>query len=125
MVQEWAEMEDGVRRSNQHFEASSWTRAVSLSWRNRNAALGRSWSNRRQPNQHRQTLGPRVDVRPTSPPAGGGGIGRIRPIPNQPKLADKGTAPSKHAIFAPQSSLRFFGDCSPKKWPLRGNSDEA
>src|SRR6202035_6037756 len=92
MVQEWAEMEDGVRRPNQRLEASSWTRPLSLSWRRRNAALGRSWSNRRQPNQHRQTLGARVDVRPTSPLLGGGGTGRIRPIPNQLKLADKGIA---------------------------------
>src|ERR1700738_28533 len=92
MVQEWTEMEDGVRRPNQRLEASSWTRPLSLSWRRRNAALGRSWSNRRQPNQHRQTLGARIDVRPTSPLSGGGETGRIGRSQISLKLAGKGIA---------------------------------
>src|SRR5215475_58485 len=98
MVQEWAEMAYGMRRPNQRLETPSWTCALSLSWRGRNAALGWAWSDRRQPNQHRQTPGPGIGVKPHHPTGRWGRNTPNPPILHLPKVFDGGIAPPKHTI---------------------------
>src|ERR1700751_2663449 len=104
MVQEWAEMANGMRRPNQRLETTSWTGALSISWRGRNAALGWSWSDRRQPHQHWQTPGPRIDVRAHHPPATGWAWANPT-IPKSTKTRRQRDRAVKIRHFAPESRL--------------------
>src|SRR5215471_15470412 len=50
-------MADGMRRPYQRAETAPWIRALSLSWRRRHETVGRTWSDRGQPDQYRTSTG--------------------------------------------------------------------